>query len=214
MNLKNKRVLITAGPTWVPIDNVRVITNTATGKTGLLLAKELRQYGAKVTLLLGPVGDICPNRKIKLIRFRYFEELRDNLKKELESKKYDIVIHSAAVSDYRPKIFYRQKIKSGEKNLRLNLVPTPKIIDMIKKINSSVFLVGFKFEPKMGKTDLLKEARILIQRANLNLAVANALNKNRYCAYILNRHRVFGPLFNKEKIVKKLVKLLITNYQK
>jgi phosphopantothenoylcysteine decarboxylase/phosphopantothenate--cysteine ligase len=212
MVIKNKRVLITAGPTWIPIDNVRVIANTATGKTGILLAKELRCWGAKVTLLLGPVGDFRLNAKTRVLRFKYFEELRNKLKKELKSKKYDIVIHSAAVSDYRPKIFYRQKIKSDKKNWRLNLVPLPKIIDMIKKINASVFLVGFKFEPEVKKTALLKEARVLIQQANLNLAVANTIDRNRYCAYIVNRRQVFGPLFNKQSLVKKLVRLLITRY--
>ena len=54
--LKNKKVLITAGPTWVPIDNVRVISNTATGETGILLSEKLKNLGAKVTLLLGPTN--------------------------------------------------------------------------------------------------------------------------------------------------------------
>ncbi|MBU1999188.1 MAG: phosphopantothenoylcysteine decarboxylase, partial [Candidatus Omnitrophica bacterium] len=69
-NLKNKKILITAGPTWVPVDDVRVISNSASGETGILLAKRLSGQGAKVTLLLGPIGNYNPDKKIKLVLFR------------------------------------------------------------------------------------------------------------------------------------------------
>ena len=73
MNLRKLRVLITAGPTWVAIDNVRVISNIATGETGKILAEKLASMGAKVTLLIGP-GDLCCLKKnIRLIRFKFFE---------------------------------------------------------------------------------------------------------------------------------------------
>ena len=71
MVLKNKNILITAGPTWVPIDRVRVISNIATGKTGILLAKSANKLGAKVTLVLGPVGEVGLEKEINVKRF-YF----------------------------------------------------------------------------------------------------------------------------------------------
>lgn len=189
----------------MPIDKVRVISNIATGETGILLAEKLHKLGAKVTLLLGPVESCCLNKKIRLLRFKFFDELKNTLKKELRFKKYDVVIHSAAVSDYRPVKTYSQKVKSGIKNWKLNLVPTEKIIDLIRKINKNLFLIGFKFEPEADKNTLIKRAQGLFVRSKVDLAVANMIKDSRYVAYILNGKQVLGPLFNKERLVKKLI---------
>jgi len=131
MSLKNKKVLITSGPTWVPIDNVRVISNIATGKTGALIAKEAKRYGADVTLLMGPTQNIINNHLIKTKSFKYFDEFKDLFTKEIR-RKPDLVIHSAAVSDYQPKKRFASKIKSDLKRLSLNLVLTPKLADIVK----------------------------------------------------------------------------------
>lgn len=211
--LKNKRVLITAGPTWVPIDSVRVISNIATGETGILLAEKLQKLGARVTLLLGPVVACCLNKKIKVVRFKFFDELKNSLTRELKTKRYDIIIHSAAVADYKPNKIYAHKINSGRKNLTLNLVPTEKIIDAIKKINKSIFLVGFKFELGASRKTLIKKAKSLINRAKLDLAVANTLINNRYRAYIIGKNNVRGPFLNKRNLIDNLSKkLLVTSY--
>lgn len=76
MNFKNRRILITAGPTWVPIDNVRVIGNIATGQTGILLSNKLRKLGAKVTLVLGPVTDKNIDKGVEIIQFTFSKNLR------------------------------------------------------------------------------------------------------------------------------------------
>lgn len=210
-NLKNKNILITAGPTWVPIDTVRVISNIATGQTGILLAEKLRRLGAKVTLLLGPVETCCLNKKIKLIHFIFFDELKRIIVKELTSKKYDIMIHSAAVTDYRPQVRFKQKVKSGIKQWKLNLVPTPKIIDMIKKIDRALFLVGFKFEPKVPREILIDKARSLMNRARLDLAVANTIDNDKYLAFIVNKNNTIGPLKNRNALADKLINLIGEN---
>lgn len=203
-----KRVLITAGPTWVSIDRVRVISNIATGETGILLAERLQHLGAKVTLLLGPAEYYCINKKIKLLRFISFDDLKNKIAKELKTKEYDIVIHSAAVSDYRPAKIFRGKIRSGISRLKIELVPTVKIIGLIKKIDPSVFLVGFKYEPGANRQKLIKEARDLIKRSSLDLAVANTINKKRYSSYILEGDKIYGPLNTKKNMVKKLAGIL------
>ena len=82
MDLKKKRVLITAGPTWVPVDSVRVISNTASGETGILLARQLRRIGAKPTLILGPGHDCCIDKNLNLKRFRFFDELKKIITRE------------------------------------------------------------------------------------------------------------------------------------
>ena len=171
------------------------------------MAEEAHRQGAKVTLLLGPISDCCLDNSINIIRFKFFDELHKVVKKELKNKKYDIVIHSAAVSDYKPGICYRQKIKSGIKKWRLNLIPTPKIIDLIKKIDSTLFLVGFKFELGVRKKILIDKTRSLISRAGLDLAVANTIDKNRYLAYIVEREKIYGPILNKKDMVEKLVNI-------
>jgi len=206
MSLKNKRILITAGPTWVPIDNVRVISNIATGKTGILLAEKLQHIGAKVTLLLGPIEPCCLNKNIKLIRFKFFTDLKDLIISELGSEQYNIVIHSAAVSDYRPKTYFRQKIKSGIKQWNLKLVPTPKIIDSIKKLDRSLFLVGFKFEPQSPKNELINKARILIRHSQADLVVANTIYSGRYNAYIVSQGKVSDAMHSRNELVKTLIR--------
>ena len=214
MNLSNKRILITAGPTWVAIDTVRVISNIATGQTGILLAERLLRLGSKITLLLGPVDNCCLSKKIKLIRFKFFDELRSIINRELRAKKYDAVIHSAAVADYKPEKVYRNKIKSAMSSWKLKLISTAKIIDSIKKIKPSLLVVGFKFEPKAGKNVLIKKARELMQRANLDFAVANTIDK-KYTAYIINNNnQIIGPVFNRNALAEKLIMLIGGNLWK
>jgi phosphopantothenoylcysteine decarboxylase/phosphopantothenate--cysteine ligase len=211
VNLKNKHILITAGPTWVPIDKVRVISNIATGETGILLAEAFKNLGARVTLLLGPTDACCLDKKIRLVRFKFFEELKSSIIKELSFSRYDIVIHSAAVSDYKPLKVYSQKIKSGIKNWQINLVPTEKLIDLIRRFNPSLFLVGFKFDPETQKEILIKRAKNLKENTGLDLVVANTVYKNQYKAFIINRKKVYGPLKNKNSLAEKLISLMGEN---
>lgn len=208
MSLKNKRILITAGPTWVPIDRVRVISNIATGQTGILLAQDLSRQGAKVTLLLGPPPACCLDKKIRLVPFIFFHDLKESLAGELRRINYDIVIQAAAVSDYEPKGNYRRKVKSGIKEWALELRPTVKIIDLIKKINPAVYLVGFKFNPGVSRDILIKESGILMRRSNSDLIVANTFNNNGYSAYIVGKNNIYGPLKNKAAMARQLIKCL------
>lgn len=200
--------MITAGPTWVPIDKVRVISNTASGKTGILLAKEFSQSGARVTLLLGQVNAGYSGKNTKLISFKFFDELSLLLKNELKLRRYDVIIHSAAVSDYKPSGRARKKISSGRKGLSLSLKPTPKIIDSLRKAAPKSFLVGFKFEPDLTGNRLINKARILFDRARLDLAVANSTHNERYLAYLVGIEKERGPFLSKENMVKGLVGLI------
>jgi phosphopantothenoylcysteine decarboxylase / phosphopantothenate---cysteine ligase len=212
MSLKGKRVLITAGPTWVPIDAVRVISNRATGATGLLLAACLKKKGARVTLVLGPVGS-CPGMHgMRLIRFNFFDELLAVLKKELSEHPYDIVLHSAAVSDYRTKNSFQGKLRSGKGNLKISLVPTRKIVDLFKTIHPAIFLVGFKYEPSGSPEVLRKEAAALMKRASCDLVVANSAPGGRYQAYLVAKRKVSGRLNSREELARALVRRLEDDY--
>ncbi|MBI4707160.1 MAG: hypothetical protein HY761_04475 [Candidatus Omnitrophica bacterium] len=206
MKLKNKRILITGGPTWVPIDNVRVISNVATGETGVILAEKLIKEGAKVTLLLGPATNRCLNKKIRVLNFRYFSDLLRLMVDEVKQRKYDVLIHSAAVSDYCLESAEKLKISSNLKRLKLVLMPTPKIIDLIKKIDSSIFLVGFKFELGISKEGLIKRALNLIRRSKLDLAVANTISGEHYESYVVDYGVVSEPYYSREKLADGLIK--------
>jgi phosphopantothenoylcysteine decarboxylase/phosphopantothenate--cysteine ligase len=212
MSLKNKRVLITAGPTWVAIDDVRVISNIATGETGILLANKLTDLDVLTTLVLGPVGACCLDKSIKLIRFRFFEELKNKLAKELAANRYDVVIHSAAVSDYRPGKKVKGKIKSDLKECKLKLIRTPKLIDLIKKISPSAFLVGFKFEMDPSKGNLIRSAERLLNQAQLDCVVANTTKENKYQAYIVGRNKVSSLIRNKKELTRRLIKVIQKNF--
>lgn len=206
INLKNKRILITAGPTWVPIDSVRVISNVATGETGILLAREAQKAAAKVTLILGPVNDCCLNRDFEVLRFRFFDELKRILIQQLRLKKYDVLIHSAAVADYRPQKVFKYKLDSRQKRIRLNLVATPKLVNSIKKIDPAILAVAFKFETRCGISKLIASAARLLRKADMDLIVANTIDNGGYRAYILDKHGSTGPILSKSKLAKKLIR--------
>ncbi|MCX5694644.1 MAG: hypothetical protein NT014_05955 [Candidatus Omnitrophica bacterium] len=211
MSLKGKRILITAGPTWIAIDRVRVISNLATGKTGFILADKFKKLGFKVTLLIGPVDFHSSLTGVRIIRFKYFTELAALLKKELSSKKYAAIIHAAAVADYRPREVVQRKFSSLRKCWRVNLVPTKKLVNRFKKY-SGLFTVGFKFEPDADKNQLIKKGQKLLKSAALDLVVANSNKKNTYRAYIMDKlNNNYGPFFNKIKMAGCLSKL--TNKQ-
>ncbi len=201
MSLKNKRILITAGPTWVPIDSVRVISNIATGETGTLLAEELRRRGAKVTLLLGPVEACCLHRKIKLIRFKFFGELKNKIIKELSAGGYDVIIHNAAVSDFKPDKC-RGKI-SSDKAVNLKLRPLPKIINDIRRLRQKAKIIIFKLESGISDGVLIKRARRAQLEAGADFVVANRINP--YRAFIIDKKGALVAAGTKSDLVKGLI---------
>lgn len=190
MNLKNKKILITCGPTWVPIDTMRVISNRSSGTLGQALAEDFAKAGAKVTLLEGPVARPLQSRSIKILKFLFFDDLAALIKKELKAN-YDVCIHAAAVSDYKIKNPKRTKLSSRLQALKLDLIPTEKIIDGIKKYNPGLFLVAFKLEATTTKASALKRSRALFENGRSDLVVANSARGQKYSGYILDKHKKF-----------------------
>lgn len=184
-SLINKKVLITCGPTWVPIDEVRVISNRSTGQMGHILARDFKQTGAKVTLIEGPCTDTFTASGITVRKFYFYDELLRLLKTELK-KKFDVVVHAAAVSDYRVKNPYQSKLRSGLSSVKLTLVPTQKIINIIRRLAPQTTLVGFKLEPVSSVSTLQKKGVALAYQADCDFVVANNLKNNHYQGYILN----------------------------
>jgi len=214
--LKNKKVLMTAGPTIEFLDPIRVLTNQSSGKTGVLLASELVSAGAKVTMIYGP-GREKPPSGTKVIPVKTVQDMLGAVKKELK-KKFDIVIMAAAPSDYTPEKPSKSKIKSTQKEFRVNLTRAPKIIDQIKKIQKNVFLVGFKAETSVSKKQLEKEARKKMRESGADMIIANDVGTSRYRnnpenneILIVNSHKVISSGWKKKEKIAKLIRKEIEN---
>ena len=206
--LKNKKVLMTAGPTIEYIDPIRIITNQSSGKTGVLLASELISAGAKVTLVYGP-GIEKPPKGAKIIKIFTSKEMFDVVKKEM-SKEFDIVIMAAAISDYTPENPSKNKIKSIKNKIKISLKKAPKIIDQIKKYQKNVFLVGFKAEANLSKNELIALAKKKMNESDADMIVANDIGSIRYRknpesneVLVIDSHKVISSgWIKKEKIAK------------
>ena len=172
-DLKGRKILVTAGATIEEIDPVRVITNKSSGKMGTSIAEQAFLRGAEVILLRGR-NSIEPNYNIKEEKFTTVDDLYNKIKKNI--KNVDIVVHSAAVSDFTIGNKNNTKIKS-DKELHLELTPTTKIFERLKKFNKRIFLVGFKAENNVTKNILIHRAYALLKNADADLVVANDVGK-------------------------------------
>ena len=142
-DLVGKKVLISAGPTIAPIDPVRFITNRSTGKMGYSIAKEARDRGADVILVSGPTN--LPTIKgIKTIKINTNEEMKLAMLSEYNDS--DIVIKSAAVADYKPLEYSKEKIKKSEGGWNLVLTRDSDILRELGERKSKQILVGFAAE--------------------------------------------------------------------
>ena len=208
--LKNKKILMTAGPTIEQIDPIRAITNQSSGKTGVSLALELISAGAKVTFIYGP-GREKPPKGAKIINVLSSKEMHVTVKSELK-KKFDIVIMAAAIADYVPTVQSKskKKIKSSKSTMNIRLKKAPKIIDEIKKYQKNVFLVGFKAETNLTKSQLIKSAEKKLRESSADMIIANDIGsirykknpKNNQVIIIDSKKNVVSGWMNKEKIAK------------
>ncbi|MCB0342048.1 MAG: bifunctional phosphopantothenoylcysteine decarboxylase/phosphopantothenate--cysteine ligase CoaBC [Pseudobdellovibrionaceae bacterium] len=144
LNPQGKKVLITAGGTQEPLDDVRCISNNSSGRTGLFLAERLFEAGFNVTLLKSGVLE-TKYPDISTLPFRTFDDLDQQLRKVLSETSFDFVLHAAAVSDFRVKEPLPGKIKSTDE-LNLSLVPNEKLLSKIKtySLNPDLKVIGFK----------------------------------------------------------------------
>lgn len=168
--LKEKKVLITAGPTYEAIDPVRFIGNHSSGKTGFEIAKVAANLGAQVVLVSGPTHEKVTHSFIQTIPVTSASEMYEAVHNHFETA--DIAILSAAVADYKPKEVATQKIKKKESTLTIELEKTKDILASLGAIKKHQFLVGFALETN----NELENAKEKLKRKNLNLIVLNSLN--------------------------------------
>ncbi|HHX23611.1 MAG: bifunctional phosphopantothenoylcysteine decarboxylase/phosphopantothenate--cysteine ligase CoaBC [Tepidanaerobacteraceae bacterium] len=170
-DFKDKKLLITAGPTREPLDPVRFITNYSSGKMGYALAEKAVQRGAKVTLISGPTNLTPP---LGLSKYIAVDTAQEMFQAVMEHFTYaDVIIKSAAVADFSPKDIEQNKIKKQDFNMRIELKKNPDILQELGKRKTKQILVGFAAET----TEVLENAQNKLKRKNLDFIVMNNLTE-------------------------------------
>jgi phosphopantothenoylcysteine decarboxylase / phosphopantothenate---cysteine ligase len=169
-DLAGRRIVVTAGPTWEPVDAVRFLGNRSTGRMGFAVAREAFDRGADVTLVVGP-GTVEPPEGPRMVRVATAEEMRMFVLKAAEDA--DAVIMAAAVADFRPREAAPGKLKKEKGPPRLELVPTPDILAELGQMKGDRVLVGFAAETE----DVETAGRTKLVSKGLNLLVANEVGR-------------------------------------
>lgn len=175
-DLRGKRIMITAGPTYEKIDPVRFVGNYSTGKMGFALAAECAARGAEVTLIAGPVAQPTPTGHIKRIDVESCEQMFESATANFDNA--DAAILCAAVADFRPENVAEAKIKRGDDKLNISLVPTHDIAaELGRRKRNGQCLVGFALETNNEEAN----AESKLERKNLNFIVLNSLRNEGTC---------------------------------
>lgn len=201
-DFKGKRVLVTAGPTREHMDPVRYISNPSSGKMGYAVARAAEHRGADVVLVSGP-ADLKAPANVKIIRTGSAKEMEaavfDNMKKA------DIIIKTAAVSDYRPKDTAKHKMKKIDAEMTLLLEKTGDILMELGRKKKNQILVGFAAETE----NLEQNAKEKLQRKNLDMIAGNLLDgkssgfgteTNKVTLFFRNGDKEILPLMDKESV--------------
>lgn len=169
LELKGKKVLITAGPTHEAIDPVRFIGNHSSGKMGYALAEVAFKMGAAVTLISGPSSEKISHPSLKLIKVVSAEEMLTAVQEFYDST--DIAIAAAAVADFKPKKIASNKLKKESGLAHISLVPTVDILSYMGEKKKKQKLIGFALETE----NELEHAKGKLSRKNLDGIVLNSL---------------------------------------
>ena len=169
LELKGKKVLITAGPTYEAIDPVRFIGNHSSGKMGYALAEVALKMGAAVTLISGPSSEKINHPSLKLIKVVSAEEMLTAVQEFYDST--DIAIAAAAVADFKPKKIASNKLKKESGLAHISLVPTVDILSYMGEKKKKQKLIGFALETE----NELEHAKGKLSRKNLDGIVLNSL---------------------------------------
>ena len=169
MPLMGQKILITAGPTYEPIDPVRYIGNHSSGKMGYAIANEAASQGAEVVLVSGPTDEIPIHPAIKLVRTNTADEMLEACLQDFND--CNILVMAAAVADYKPKNLKKNKIKKSEKTSSIELVKTVDILQQLGEKKSNQLLVGFSLETE----NELVNAKTKLKKKNIDAIVLNSL---------------------------------------
>ncbi len=172
--LEGKKVLVTAGPTYEPIDPVRFIGNHSSGKMGVAIAKELASRGAQVSLVVGPGVELPKHASIGIHKVMTADEMYSRCTQLYPDM--DLAIMSAAVADYTPEVVASEKIKkAADKTMDLRLSKTKDILKELGRLKAGKqVLVGFALETNNEKANALQK----LETKNADLIILNSLRDN------------------------------------
>ena len=168
-DFEGKSILVTASRTEEPLDPIRYLANRSSGKMGYAIACEAYQRGAKVTLISGP-SNLPPPSGLNFIQVKTAKEMLAAVRSAF--KRADALIMAAAVSDFSPTLFSKNKIKKDQEEIILKLKPTVDILKEMGKKKKEKILVGFSLETE----DEIKNAKKKMTEKNLDLIVVNNPN--------------------------------------
>ena len=171
--VKNKKfkALVTTGPTREYLDPVRFISNESSGKQGYEIALALKRMGVKTTLIAGP-SNLQIEKGLKVIKVKTSDEMFNAVKKSLP---VDVAVCTAAVSDFKPSTFRKNKIKKNKSKERIDLDDTIDILNYIGKNNQyrPKLVIGFSAETEK----LLHNSKIKLKNKNADWIIANDVSK-------------------------------------
>jgi phosphopantothenoylcysteine decarboxylase / phosphopantothenate---cysteine ligase len=170
-DLKGKKILLTAGPTYEALDPVRFIGNHSSGKMGYAIARQCAERGAEVVLVSGPASIPIKHPKIKLIKVSSAQQMYDACAQHFSTS--DVTILAAAVADYRPAVVADKKMKKSDDDLKIELVRTIDIAATLgtQKTKNQI-MVGFALETN----DEINHATQKLHKKNLDFIVLNSLS--------------------------------------
>jgi phosphopantothenoylcysteine decarboxylase/phosphopantothenate--cysteine ligase len=207
------RILITSGGTREPIDDVRYVGNTSTGRTGALLAEEAVRRFHTVHHLSG-IGAAQPEpwaAATGLLVPARFGSCADLLRLvEGIERQPDVVIAAAAVADYSP-VKAEGKLPSSHQELTLHLRPTPKVLDRMRSLFPAALLVAFKLEAGIGQAELVARATRTMGRSGADLVVANlaaGMGGEPHAALLLDRSGLLCAVETRRELAARLLDLV------
>lgn len=211
--LQGKTALVTAGPTFEPLDPVRFLGNHSTGKMGIALAESLAAKGATVTLVLGPTHLRPKNPQVRVVEVDTAQEMLEACSKIYAQT--DISVLAAAVADYRPKVFSSTKIKKKDDDMSLELAKTVDIAATLgKEKTARQILVGFALETN----NEAQNALLKLEKKNLDFIVLNSMNDqgagfghetNKIAILDRSGQEKTFPLKNKTEVAEDIVEEII-----
>ena len=169
--LQGINVLITAGPTYEPIDPVRFIGNRSSGRMGFALAQAAREAGANVTLISGPSNEATPEN-VRRIDVETAAQMHEAVMQQVRHNR--IFISAAAVADYRPKTASTKKLKKHDAELTIELERNEDILSAVAGSSPGPFVVGFAAETENLETN----ARTKLENKSLDMIAANLVGKD------------------------------------
>jgi phosphopantothenoylcysteine synthetase/decarboxylase len=206
------KVIVTSGATREHIDPVRFISNTSTGTLGALIAQAAAAAGMQVLYVHG-TGAVMPPaaEAIETVPVVSAADVEQVIRTRLADRSVMAVVHPMAVADFTPRSPAAAKISSGKDRLQLELVPTAKVVNLVKTLRPDVLLVSFKLEAGIDRAELIRRAQAGRTRSKSDFVVANlagATGIDDHAALIIGPEGVTAEVTGKARLAAAVVDLV------